>query len=60
MVETAKKPKTCEKEKIEKHPVADLPALVPQMVPHLPMLIMAALAHHAAGPGGKFTLNVEY
>ena len=54
----AKEPKTTEAEKIEKHPVADLVTLIPEMVPHLPMLIMAAQAHHAAT--NKFTLEVVY
>lgn len=60
MAAKVKEPKTCEAEKIEKHPVADLPALIPQMVPHLPMLILASLAHNAAKPADKFILNVEY
>ncbi len=60
MVKKAKEPHTCEQEKIEMHPVADLHKLTPEMVPHLPMLICAALAHHAAKEGDKFTLDVTY
>lgn len=30
-----------------------------RFTPHLPMLIMAALAHHAAGPEGGFTLTLS-
>ena len=61
MDKKAKEPKTTEKEPIEKHPVAELPALAPQMVPHLPMLIMASLAHNAAAkPEDKFRLTVKY
>lgn len=59
MSDKTAEPHTCEREPMEKHPVADLPALAPQMVPYLPMLIMAALAHHAAGPEGGFTLTLS-
>ena len=61
MDKKAKVPKTTEKEPIEMHPVADLPKLTAEMVPHLPMLIMASLAHNAATkPDDKFRLTVEY
>jgi 8-oxo-dGTP diphosphatase len=53
-------PHTCEEEQIETHPVADPLTLAPQMVPHLPMLIMAALTHHAAKEDGKFSLDVTH
>ena len=53
-------PKTSETEQIEMHPVADLHKLTPEMVPHLPMLICAALTHHAAKESDKFTLDVTY
>jgi len=53
-----KEPHTCEAEKIEKHPVADLHKLIPEMVPHLPMLILAALNHQKANT--KFSLCVTY
>ncbi len=60
MDKKTKEPKTTEKEPIEMHPVADLPALTAQMVPHLPMLIMASLAHHTAKEEDKFNLSVTY
>jgi 8-oxo-dGTP diphosphatase len=53
-------PKTCEQEKIEAHPVDDLPKLIPEMVPHLPWLILAALTHHGASDRAKFSLDVAY
>jgi 8-oxo-dGTP pyrophosphatase MutT (NUDIX family) len=58
MEKKTKEPKTTEKEPIEMHPVADLPALTAQMVPHLPMLILAALTHHTAR--AKFSLGISY
>ena len=56
----ASAPYTCEREQIEVHPVADLVNLIPQMVPHLPWLILAALNHHRAEPRQKFNLQVWY
>jgi ADP-ribose pyrophosphatase YjhB (NUDIX family) len=53
-----KEPHTIEKEKIEKHPIADLLKLIPEMVPHLPTLILSALAHHEAK--NKFSVSFNY
>ena len=48
MSEGDTEPHTCEREPIEKHPVADLLSLSSQMVPHLPVLIAAAVSREAA------------
>lgn len=58
MSEGDTEPHTCEREPIEKHPIADLLSLSSQMVPHLPVLIMAALARHNSGPEAGFTLTL--
>ncbi|GHV51258.1 hypothetical protein FACS1894168_3350 [Deltaproteobacteria bacterium] len=54
----AEEPHTCEAEEIEAHPVENIPALVPQMMPHIPWLVFSALHHMSASK--KFSMDISY